>query len=312
MLFFIYLTMKTQDNLRQVIACLPFAIKSLIRSLPSGITEIRLRSQRPVAFVTDRDTLYLRADGSFTQSVTRDCIALTSKELRECFNTICNYSVYSKQNEIVNGFVTLKGGNRAGICGTAVGDGGRITNIRDITSINLRVASERLGCSDEILSLITEPEKGFLLCGAPRSGKTTILRDLARALSERFSVSLIDCRGELAASYGGVIQNDVGMCDVLDGYTKRDGFDHALRCMSPDIIICDEIGDEADMTAINVAALSGVGVIASAHCREKDELLLNSRFKQAVKNRLFAHYVFLKNKENVGQVAEVISADELA
>ena len=126
----------------------------------------------------------------------------------------------------------------------------------------VRLCGERIGCSDRLLSIIDNPLGGVLVCGVPCSGKTTILRDLARQLSYKYRTALIDSRGELAAVYAGVPQNDVGLCDILDSYSKRDGFSHAVRCLSPEIIICDEIGGEDDAGSILNARKSGVSTAA--------------------------------------------------
>lgn len=309
--FFIYLTMKTKDNLNIIKTYLPFSIRSVVEKLPPDIQEIRLRTNRPVAVYTPVKMYCLKNNLTLTGHIDRDLLILTQRELTESFSAVCSYSVYSKQNEIINGFVTLKGGNRAGICGTAVIQDNRIINVRDISSINFRVCCERFGCADNVLNSISNLTDGVLLCGAPCSGKTTILRDIARTVSYSFKTTLIDTRSELAAVYAGVPQNDVGLCDILNAYSRRDGFSHAARCMSPEIIICDEIGGAEDAGSILNARKSGVTVIASAHCRNKSELLDKPYLHELVKTRCFGEVIFLDNGKYVGQVREVISADEL-
>ena len=310
MLFFIYLTMKNKDNLNIIKSYLPFSLKKIIDIIPDNLQEIRLRANRPAALCTPRKVYYIKDDFSLTDALSGNLIKTTSKEITEAFSAICNYSVYSKQNEIINGYLTLKGGNRAGICGTSIVQNSSIVNIRDITSINLRVVSEMIGCSDKLLNIIDEIDSGVLICGAPCSGKTTLLHDIARKLSYSHNVALIDSRGELAAVYAGVAQNDVGMCDILDCYSKCDGFEHAVRCLSSDIIVCDEIGTSEDISAIENASKSGVAVIASAHCRSKSELESKPRFKRLLKNSVFKNIVFLNGKKNIGQVSKVISSYE--
>lgn len=233
---------------------------------------------------------------------------ITKKDLEHIFTLMCNYSVYSKQNEIKQGFITLKGGNRAGICGTAVYGKDGIINIRDISAVNIRIVGEYIGCADKLLSQI-EVKKGLLLCGAPCSGKTTLLRDIARKLSERHKLSLIDTRGEIAASYLGECQCDVGYSFVLDGYSKTDGFDHAVRCLSPDFIVCDELGSAEDITSVQNAINSGTSVIASAHCSDKDELMSKPYLRDIA--AYFSNIAFLHNRENVGQLRELVSGNEL-
>ena len=277
--------MKNKDNLNQILLALPFSVRSLIKNLPNNLTEIRLRCGRPITLLTDK------------------AFILSYRELGECFNIICDYSVYSKQNEIINGFITLKGGNRAGISGTAIIDNGKITNIRDISSINIRVACERIGCAEAVLNAVDNSDS-VLLCGAPKSGKTTILRDIARVKSKDKTVSLIDSRGELAAVYAGVPQNNVGMCDILDAYSRGDGFDHAVRCLSPDLIICDEIGNENDAREILRAR-------ESAHCSDLESLRKRSELWKLVQSGIFENVVFLGTGESLGQITEVYCYDDL-
>ncbi len=303
--------MKQKDNLNTIRQYLPFSIKAAADKFPSELQEIRLRVNKPIVLHIPDRVFYISNNLSLSNKFTKNLVALSQSELSETFTSMCSYSVYSKQNEIINGYITLKGGNRAGICGTAVVQNGRIINIRDITSINIRLCFEREGSGDELLSHIEDVSGGVLLCGAPCSGKTTILRDIARQLSYRYKISLIDCRSELAAVYGGIPQNDIGMCDVLNSYTKHDGFEQAVRCLSPEIIICDEIGGYDDAQSVLNARKSGVSVIASAHCRGKNVLCEKQYLKSLVKTRCFETIVFLGSGRNVGTIEEIIKSDEL-
>ena len=303
--------MKFKDNLKLIKQYLPFSLRAAVDKFPTGLQEIRLRVNKPVVLYTPDNTFYIDNSLCITQKPSQNLLLLTQKELSEMFTAICGYSVYSKQNEIINGFITLKGGNRAGICGTSVIKDDKIINIRDITSINIRLCAERTGCSDSILARLNNIEGGVLFCGAPCSGKTTILRDLARQLSYEYKTVLIDVRSELAAVYAGIPQNDVGLCDVLNAYTKRDGFEHTVRCLSPELIICDEIGGAEDASSILNARKSGVSVISSAHCRDKNELMTKPFLYQLVETRCFDSIVFLDSGNNVGQVTSIINSDDL-
>lgn len=301
--------MKIKDNLNNIKSCLPFSLRGICDIIPKDTQEIRLRTNRPIAIQTPYKTYFVNNSFRLSEKPFDNPLIVTQRELNEAFSTICNYSVYSKQSEIINGFVTLKGGNRAGICGTAVIQNDRIINIRDITSINLRVTRELIGCAEELLSVYNQG--GMLLCGAPCSGKTTILRDLARNLSLEHKTTLIDTRSELAAVYCGVAQNDVGLCDVLNAYPKSAGFEHAVRCMSPELIICDEIGGVEDALSVLKASKSGVSVIASAHCSSVSELIENCYLKTLLEPRVFKKVIFLNSGRNVGQIREVLGIDEL-
>ncbi len=286
-------------------------IKNIPLNLVRDIQEIRLRVNRPITLCTGNITYYVTENGQIATEPGGNLLTVDKDDMHRTFNNLCNYSVFSKQNEIKNGFITIRGGSRAGICGTAVSEKNSISNIRDISSIILRIASERIGCGNDLLNTVSEPERGFLLCGAPCSGKTTILRDVSRRLSVSHNVALIDSRSELAGTYMGEAQNDIGMCDVLDGYSKKDGFDHAVRCLSPEIVVCDEIGDDSDACSVENATGSGVSVIASAHCSDMDELMRKSSLQGLIKKRAFKSIVFLKSRREIGKIGEIIDCDEL-
>lgn len=207
----------------------------------------------------------------------------------------------------------MQGGHRAGICGTAVFDNEKIVNIRDISSINIRIAREHINSSSELLSKVKSISKGLIICGSPCSGKTTVLRDLARKLSleQDMKVSIVDERGEIAGTVKGVCQNDIGLCDVLDGYSKADGIIHSIRSMSPDVVICDEIGGFDDVKAILQSANSGVSFIATVHADNEDELIKKPFIKELIKSNVFEKAVFLHNRKNAGKIKSVSVCKEL-
>lgn len=225
-----------------------------------SLSEIRLRAGRRAAAVT--------ADGRSYPCSER----LTAADINDCFQELCRYSVHSFSREIAEGYITLPGGHRAGFCGTAVMKDGRLETLRDISSIDLRLAREVHGCAAELhRAAFSGGAVSLLLCGRPMSGKTTLLRDLARILGTSRRVALIDSRSELAAANGGAPMLDVGEnTDVLSGYPKREGIMTALRVLSPEYIICDEIGGDAD--AVAECMHCGVKLIATAHGGSMDEL----------------------------------------
>ena len=226
----------------------------------SQLAEIRLRAGRPCVAVNIFGEI-------------KPCSAVFSaEEIAECFAEICRYSVYSFEAEIAQGYITLDGGHRVGICGTAVTKDGKIASIKDISGLNIRIAHQMIGCADDLYqSVFSGKLRSLLLAGKPLSGKTTVLRDLARQLGARHRVVLIDSRGELSASVRGTPSFDIGLnTDALCGCEKSDGIMLALRSLSPEIIICDEIGN--DEAAIEQAMFCGVKLIASAHADSIDQL----------------------------------------
>lgn len=278
------------------------------------VREIRLRCGKPLAInLTDRD-MFFQQDGSLALIHTSKSMVVTKDDVSECFKKLCGYSVYSHQNEIASGFLTVKNGHRAGICGTAVIENGKVIGLRDISSLNIRVAREIFGAADEIMSrIMTNRISSVLICGAPASGKTTVLRDLARQLSLRNSrVAVVDERGELAATYCGQAGNNLGpRCDVLDGYPKGEGMMIAVKCLAPDVIICDEIGTEEEANAIHAGLNCGVCVIASAHAYDSTELYHKKQIMRLISLGAFEYIIFLQNARTPGRVQEVIKAGEI-
>ena len=304
----------------QAISCLNSSlyryVSPLAERLCSTAQEIRLRVDRPVSVVCTGVTYYLTAQGGLTNTpLLGSALYVKRSDIVDTFNNICNYSVYSHQSEIVNGFVTMNGGHRAGICGTAVQSDGKIKNIRDISSINIRIAREYVGCAKTLDKKIGRIKSGgVLLCGAPCTGKTTVLRDYARLLSSEKSlnVALIDERGELAGTSSGTFQNDIGFCDVYDCYKKSDAMLHAIRSMAPDVIVCDEIGSEADVLSIEQAVNCGVIIIASVHASSVEELKRKRNIIKLIELSAFTKVVFLSNKNSPGEIKDIIDSGDVS
>ena len=271
--------------------------------------EIRLRVCRPLSLVCRGKPLFFTLSGNVTDLPCGDLFTVSRAALEDTFQRMCDYSVYARQDEIVNGFVTLRGGHRAGVSGTAVCADGKISNVRGISSVNIRVAREYRGCAAGICKIVKSTHGGVLLCGEPCSGKTTMLRDLARLLSNEGtqSVALIDERGELAACVNGEPQNDVGLCDVYDGYPKAEAIRQAVRSMAPQLILCDEIGGSEDAAAVAQCQNCGVRVIATAHAGSMEELRRRKPLQAILDSGAFSVFVFLKGHEQAGQTAYVVS-----
>jgi stage III sporulation protein AA len=217
--------------------------------------------------------------------------------------------VHSFGREIRAGYITVAGGHRAGFCGTAVmsEEDKSLESIKNISGVNFRIAREVKGAAEKLTKQLFPAQKlqylpSVLICGGVGSGKTTLLRDTARILGNKYKISLIDCRGELGAVYNGVPAFDIGDCtDVFDGYEKGDGIDTAVRTMSPQIVIADEIGSMADITALEFAKLSGIAVIASIHGREIRDITA-----KGVQDGMFDYAVFLKGANEPAVIDKVI------
>ncbi|MBO5859493.1 MAG: stage III sporulation protein AA, partial [Clostridia bacterium] len=204
-----------------------------------------------------------------------------------------------------------------GIGGTAVTENGRITSVRDINCINLRIAREICGAADEIYSrCFLNGLSGLIVAGPPSSGKTTVLRDLARQLSggERgvfAKVFVCDERGEIGAVHNGKVQNDLGLnCDVLTSYPKSEGILIGLRSFSPDIIICDEIATEEEVSAIESGLCSGVHFVLSVHAMSKKDLSSKPIVQRLLETGSFDNVVLLSGR-NIGNTENIFSAGDL-
>ncbi len=301
---------------KSAIMVLPPPLYSALSKTPSVVSEnaqeIILRVDRPLCVECGSKRYYFTVNNCVTDTIfDSNMLIVSQKEIFDTFSNICNFSVYSRQSEINSGYITLKGGHRAGICGTAVLSKGEIINIKDITSINIRVAREIIGCADELVSQLN-PLSGALICGAPCSGKTTLLRDLARSLSYKYKVSLIDERNELSSNVSGVFQNDIGLCDVFDSYIKSDAITHAVRSMSPDIIVCDEISTVKDIEAVTYALNCGVSFVATVHADNMENLKKRPLANKLLKSSAFSQLVFLDTRKNAGKVKSVVDLKNIS
>lgn len=289
-------------------------------SVKSRAHEIRLRLGRPLMLSMPDADVFITETGMTAYTERSGLLHVYKKDMEEAFRIICNSSVYSHQQEIKNGFVILKGGHRAGICGTAVVEAGSVQNIRDISSINLRIAREIPGAADETVQAVLQNGfvEGALIFGPPGCGKTTVLRDLARQLSmgqklqRRIRVAVVDERGEIAATFQGTPQNNLGpCCDILDGYPKAEGIIQAVRSLSPDVVICDEIGGEDESRAVLTGMNAGVCVIATAHAGSIEELRQRPQIARLIQTGAFKRALLLKGRADPGKVKAVYEEGEL-
>ena len=292
-------------------------IRAVLKNIPdskkSTVQEIRIRTNKPLALSDGAVTVFTDSNGKIMYTMNDRNFIVSQRSIYDTFRRLCDYSVYSRQDEIKNGFVTMKGGHRAGICGTAVYENNSMTGVRNISSINVRISKEVRGISREFFRLAGSTLKGTLICGVPCSGKTTLLRDIARVISleKGLKVSIIDERGELGGGLGGELCNDTGFCDVFSGYRKADGMMQAVRCMSPDVIICDEIGSEEEAYCVSEALNSGVTVIASVHCSDVKEFLKKPQTLRLANTSAFECAVFLSDRRHIGKICSTVKIKEL-
>jgi len=298
------------ENMIQRLAGVP-------KSVRERATEIRLRTGLPLMIITTDEPLFVLKSGEVSYQNRSGCYIVTDDDVQKSFRKLCGYSVHSYQNEIKNGFLTV-GGNRVGFCGTAVTEEGRITAVRKITSLNVRIARQVRGVADAVVKLFSEKDRGgVLIVGAPSSGKTTLLKDLVRQLADGsvgryWRVAVVDERSEIGGERGTEEENDIGCSvDLFCGYPKSKGMEIAIRTMSPEILVCDEIGNRADLDAVREATNSGVTVVATLHARDRGELLKKPFLASLLDTGAFSHFVFLDSRKKKCKISEIRSVDQL-
>ena len=284
----------------------------------SNVQEIGLRAGKPVSLVTQEGVFFLNGRGIPTRLPQRDMPTLGASDLAESLRRLCGYSIYSFQEELREGFLTLRGGHRVGVAGTTVVREGKITGIREVSSLNLRLARACPGCAQAVLNRFSEVgESGLLLAGPPASGKTTLLRELARVFSDGETglvrkVALIDERGELAGVWGGVPQFDVGeCCDVLSGCPKAEGILQAVRSLSPSVLICDEVGSREEIDALRYCLNMGVLLFTSIHAGSKEELLRRPQARELLETGAFSAVAMLSSRREPGTLQAWYQAGDL-
>ncbi len=268
-----------------------------------NIEEIRLRVFKPVILNFSDKSTFLNKNGNLVdinRTASYNLLVSSKNDIEFSFKKMCNYSIYSYQHEINSGYITIKGGHRVGICGTAIYNKNSIKNIKDISSMNIRVNQKNNAIDPKILDIIHSNFFGLLVVGKPSSGKTTVLRNIAKELSnitddlgKMNKIVLIDERNEFSGTYMGIPQNDVGYSDLLVNYNKKDAICGAIRALSPNVIICDEISTLEDTQAIKIGAHSGVRFVASAHSSSIEEVLNKIYIKELIDNNIFDKIILL-------------------
>lgn len=278
---------------------LPLTWITALEGVSETVQELRLRADAPVTVSLPDGERYLTRDG-LTRLPQSNGFYCSRRQLETCFLAFCGQSVYAHQWELEQGYVAVPGGIRVGVAGAAVMREGGVSAVHQVSSLCIRLPRRVTGCARPLLPLVCEGDApvSAVLVGPPSCGKTTLLRDLAAQLAaRRRRVTVVDERGEL--SYGAA-----GGYDLLRGYPKAVGIRQAVRCLAPEFILLDELGDGAEVQAVADCAHAGVAVVASLHGYSPWEMGRQPLVRELIRRRVFARWIFLRGRETPGEIRD--------
>ena len=277
------------------------------------IYEIRLRVNAPLIVIYQGKEYFLTLEGELTREEAK-AYHVQTEDLKEMLEYISGYSLYAFEEEIRQGFLTIVGGHRVGIAGKTILDGNKIKSLKYISYINLRLSHQIKGCASPILPYIIKNRQicHTMIISPPRCGKTTLLRDLIRQVSNgnRYmpgvSVGVVDERSEIAGSYQGIPQNDLGIrTDVLDCCPKAEGMMMLIRSMSPEVVAVDELGDYEDIHAIESVIHCGCKLFATVHGSSIEDIKRKPLLQRLMQEKVFERYIVLYKKDCAGQIKAI-------
>lgn len=292
------------NSLDKILMKLPIEIGEQIKGLPNNIKknleEIRIRNGQDILLFSSGKEYGLEC---------RNGTKIDNIMINNIFNALLNYSAYACQEELTNGYITIEGGHRVGICGRTVMENGRVKTIKDISSINIRRSKEIIGVSDPCMGYLMKGKRQIfntIIISPPKCGKTTLLRDMIRNFScMGFQVGVCDERSELSGMYNGKPSYDLGLrTDILDGCPKEKGMIMLIRSMSPALIATDEIGKREDCHAIEAAVCAGISILTTIHgsCYED---VIRSGIGELVEKGVFERLIFLSNLPAIGSISAI-------
>jgi stage III sporulation protein AA len=307
-----------------ITSLLPDRLKAALERMPGAVIrkteEIRIREGRPFEIGYRGSYAFVRPDGTLTTEPTGGLVP-SREECGRLLDRLTRHSLYSFEEELKRGYITVSGGHRVGLSGKTVLEGGRVRHIRDISGFNIRIAREVPECGSRVLSHLLDhgalTVHHTLVVSPPQQGKTTLIRDLARLVSYGYwppltfkggrKVGIVDERSEIAACTDGIPRFDVGpRTDVLDGCPKAEGMMMLIRSMSPEVLVVDEIGRDEDAVALREAMHAGIRVIASAHGQSFDDLRRRPALRELCREQLFSRYVLLSKADGQYGIQSVL------
>ncbi|MDN3016557.1 stage III sporulation protein AA [Paenibacillus sp. BSR1-1] len=286
---------------------LPKNIAGLIKQIPSdqkeNLEEIRIRIDRPIEIT-------MKGTPKFLSYI------IQPDDAFHLMNKISQFSIYTLEEELKRGYITVSGGHRIGLAGKVILEDEKVKAIRDIASFNIRIAREKIGIADPMIPyLFNGSWKHTMIIGPPQTGKTTLLRDIARIISagdrvkgiESNKVGIVDERSEIAGCVNGVPQLTFGhRVDVLDACPKAEGMMMMIRSMSPEVLVVDEIGRKEDAEAIQEAVHAGIKLIMTTHGTSLEEIRSRPSLREILDQKIFERFVVLSRKSGPGTITQIL------
>lgn len=301
---------------REMEKLLPLHIREALKKAHPDmeqVYEIRLRIHAPLILIYQGREYFLTKEGEFSREEKKG-IYIRQQDLKETLEYVSRYSMYAFEEELRQGYITIQGGHRVGIAGQTVLDGNRIKSVKYISCMNIRLAHQIKGCARFLLPYVITDRQvcHTLIISPPRCGKTTLLRDLIRQISNGSdylagrTVGVVDERSEIGGCYQGVPQNDLGIrTDVLDCCPKAEGMMMLIRSMSPDVIAVDELGDYEDIHAIESVIHCGCKLFATVHGSSVEDIKRKPLMQRLVQEHIFERYIVLQNREQAGRIKAI-------
>lgn len=304
-------------------ACLPDSIRQQLEAIPerllSKMEEVRIREGRPIEIGFRDEHRFINESGDLAK-IPKLGYLPTRQDCLFILEMLTEHSMYSYEEQLQKGFITLRGGHRVGMVGQTTVESGKIRHLKDISGFNIRIAREVVGCSRPLLRGILDQDAhnvhNTLIISPPQQGKTTLLRDFSRQISDgdwptyvnwpSRKVGIVDERSELAACVQGVPTFHVGTrTDVLDGCPKAEGMMMLVRAMSPHVIVVDEIGRDEDAVAIHEVAHAGIRILCSAHGYSIDDIRKRPMFRSLLDSGVFQRYLVIGHNYAQGNIYRI-------
>lgn len=292
--------------MQAILTFLPKSISHFISQISPAqideIEEIRVRVQRP---------LEISANGK----VTYFSYMVRPEDAVHLLNKISHFSLYALEEELKRGYITIEGGHRVGLAGKVILEDGKVKAIRDVSSFNIRIAKEKIGIAEPIIGALYDKHwHHTMIIGPPQTGKTTLLRDIARMISsgdkkgrfEAAKVGIVDERSEIAGCVAGIPQMSFGpRVDVMDACPKAEGMMMMIRSMSPEVLIVDEIGRKEDSEAILEAVNAGIKLIMTTHGESLAEVRCRPSLKSILDEGIFQRFIILSRQDGPGTITRI-------